>query len=86
MDKDEIVDLLNNQIGTEIGTQYNGPQTAKTLANRMLDEFYRNGFYTVNKITSGENAGKYEIVRTTINKEQYDYMKNEYTKLDDYGS
>jgi len=84
-DADEIVDLLNNQIGREIGTQYDGPQTAKTLANRMLDEFYRNGFYTINKIESGQNAGKYEVIKTKINIEQYNYMKNEYTKLDDFG-
>jgi len=78
---DEVIDLLNNQIARNIGSQYKTDQTMKTIANRMLDEFYNNGLYTMQKTQTGE----YQVVKTKLPLSQYNHMKDTYSKLDNVG-
>jgi len=81
-DADEVTDLLNNEIGRDLGSRYSSKQDMKLLASDMIDEFYKNGFYTFKQ----RPDGKHEITRTKINKEQHDHMKNEYiNNLDSHG-
>jgi len=80
-DADEVTDLLNNEIARKIGAQYSTKQTMKVIAIRMLDEFYTNGLYTIQQTSNGN----FQVVKTKITKEQYDFMKSEYNKRNDIG-
>ncbi|CAI3950207.1 unnamed protein product [Commensalibacter communis] len=70
---DETADLLNNQIGRNLGLKYPQGTSARDLALGMLDQFYIDCLYTIQKI-----GGKYHVLKTRITKEQYDHMKNVY--------
>lgn len=78
---DETTDLLNNQIGRNLGLQYPQGTSARDLALGMLDYFYSKGLYTIHKINE-----KYYVLRTKITKEQYDHMKSFYiNQFDEHG-
>lgn len=80
-DADEVIDLLNNQIGRNLGLQIPSGSPIKTFALAMLDYFYFYGLYTMEK-----TGDKYEVVKTRITKEQYDHMKYVYNnELDQNG-
>lgn len=78
---DETTDLLNNQIGRNLGLKYPQGTSVRDLAIGMLDQFYIDGLYTIQKI-----GGKYHVLKTKITKEQYDHMKNVYiNEFDELG-
>ncbi|EUK17407.1 DUF6973 domain-containing protein [Commensalibacter papalotli (ex Servin-Garciduenas et al. 2014)] len=80
-DADAIADLLNNRIGRNLGLGYASGTSAQELALAMLDYYYHYGLYRVDKI-----GGKYEVVKSKIKKEQYDYLKQVYTnEVDSHG-
>ncbi|MCG2611792.1 RHS repeat-associated core domain-containing protein [Flavobacterium sp. SM15] len=63
---DQTVDLLNNQIGRQIGND-NPDATMKELSIETLNYFNDNGLYTANK----QKDGTYSISQTKLTSEQY---------------
>ena len=63
---DETVDLLNNQIGRDIGKN-NPDASMQQLAVETLNYFNDNGLYTANK----QKDGSYSISQTKLTSEQY---------------
>ncbi|MDR0971051.1 MAG: RHS repeat-associated core domain-containing protein, partial [Bacteroidales bacterium] len=77
---DNMVDLLNNAIGREIGKKNKGTNN-KTLAKKVIDEFYKNGLWTVRD--NGNNV--FSIEKTKISKEQRDAAIKEIDKKGNNG-
>jgi RHS repeat-associated protein len=63
---DQTIDLLNNQIGIQIGTA-NPNASMQELAIKTLDYFKTNGLYTATK----QEDGTYSITQTKLTEEQY---------------
>ena len=63
---DQSIDLLNNQIGRDIGKN-NPDATTQQLAIETLNYFNDNGLYTANKQTDGT----YSVSQTKLTPEQY---------------
>lgn len=78
---DQVIDLLNNQIGRDLGRRYPKGTPMNTIALRMLDEFYQNGFYTGRRT----NEGTYYIDRTTLTLEDYEKIKVVLETLNELG-
>lgn len=69
---DNIVDILNNKIGRELG-KMEGKQGVVELAKHVLDVQYTEGLFVANK----NKDNTFTIVREKISKEQYEQgMKN----------
>ena len=80
VEADQTVDLLNNQIGREIGANNPNAPTDE-LAKLTLEEYRTNGFYTAT-----ENAdGTYTISKTTITQQQYEQLSTRFENLDENG-
>ena len=77
---DKMVDILNNRIGREIGEQNKGVSN-KTMAKKVVIEFYENGLWT----TSKNKEGTFSIQKTRITKEQYDAAMTEIDKKGNNG-
>lgn len=77
---DQTVDLLNNQIGREIGKANEGA-SMQQLATATLDYFHENGLYTatVNK------DGTVTIGQTKIGDDQYKQLKQVFQQLNQNG-
>jgi hypothetical protein len=65
-DADQSIDLLNNQIGIQIGTA-NPKASMQELAIATLDYFKANGLYTATK----QEDGTYSITQTKLTDAQY---------------
>lgn len=78
---DQIVDLLNNRIGRDIGKQNRTRMPMNTMALKVLNVFYTDGLYTAQK--TAENT--YYIDRTTITQEQYEQLKTTFETLNHLG-
>ncbi len=79
-DADQVVDLLNNKIGREIGRK-NPNSSTKNLALKTLEAYREIGFYSFIK----NDNGMIEIIRTKITEEQYDQLKTRINELDNTG-
>ena len=77
---DQTVDLLNNNIGRQIGSDNSGA-TAKDLATAALNEFHTNGLYTatVNK------DGSITISKTKLSDKEYKADLKKLNSLDANG-
>ncbi len=77
---DQSIDLLNNQIGRDIGSA-NPDASMKDLAMKTLDYFHDNGLYTatVNK------DGSVTIGQTKITDEQYKQLQGVFQQLNNNG-
>ncbi|MDR1198761.1 MAG: hypothetical protein LBK94_07070 [Prevotellaceae bacterium] len=82
---DQIIDLLNNEIGRSIGGATGKKTVMNTLAVMVLDAFYEDGFYTAREEKNADGQVSYYIDRTTITDEQYRQLKELYGKLNEYG-
>lgn len=79
-DADQVVDLLNNAIGREIGEK-NQTLSNRELALKVLEAFRNTGFWTVEK-----NSGKtFSVRKTIITAEQYDLAYTNISVCDEYG-
>jgi len=76
---DNVADLLNNEIGRTIGLA-NPNDDNKTIAAKVMKEYYTNGLYTTRTTN-----GKVEVVKTRITKEQYDAAIKEINKKGNNG-
>lgn len=77
---DNVVDILNNAIGMEIG-QNNEGATPLELATQVLDVFASEGLWVA---TTDEN-GNITIQRQTITQDQYNTASNNLINLDQNG-
>lgn len=77
---DESVDLLNNEIGQEIG-EGNSGSSMLDLANTVLDTFKEDGLFTV---TKGKD-GKFTVGKTKITDKQYKALKKRFSELNNTG-
>ena len=77
---DQVVDLLNNQIGRRIGKQNTGANMNE-LAQIVLSEFESKGLYTASQMAEG----KYVITLTRISESQYIQLKSIFENLNCYG-
>ncbi|MGE5518903.1 MAG: RHS repeat domain-containing protein [Candidatus Dadabacteria bacterium] len=77
---DQTIDLLNNQIGMEIG-RANPNASMKDLAGKTADYFHDNGLYTA---TVGKH-GTVTIGQTKITDEQYKQLQGVIKTLDNNG-
>jgi RHS repeat-associated protein len=75
---DQTIDLLNNQIGQDIGKNSMGA-TTKEIANKVLDVFNKDGLFTATQ----NKDGSITISRTKISDEQLQRAKD---KLNNLGS
>ncbi|MDR1346842.1 MAG: hypothetical protein LBJ63_00190 [Prevotellaceae bacterium] len=82
---DQIIDLLNNEIGRSIGGTARKKTVMNTLAVMVLDAFYEDGFYTAREEKNADGQVSYYIDRTTITDDQYRQLKEFYGKLNEYG-
>ena len=73
---DQVVDLLNNQIGRRIGKQ-NMDANMNELAQIVLSEFESNGLYTASQM----EEGKYVITLTRISESKYIQLKSIFENL-----
>ncbi|WP_420820608.1 DUF6973 domain-containing protein [Serratia microhaemolytica] len=76
---DPVIDLLNNQIGRQIGKTVT-VQSMQKHALLVLDVFYKNGLYVAKKTADGVFFTKEKITR-----QQYHYMKSIFEQVDDNG-
>ena len=79
-DADKVVDLLNNQIGREIGKQNKGASN-QIMAEKMATEFYKNGLWTA----SENKEGGISIQRTRLTEEQYNSAIEEIRRKNENG-
>ena len=77
---DQVVDLLNNIIGRNIGLSSFGLSN-KDIALKVLETFYRDGLYTASR----DDKGDWTVERTTITDQQYRAMKVRIFNSDHYG-
>ena len=77
---DQVVDLLNNQIGRRIGKQNMGANMNE-LAQIVLSEFESKGLYTASQMAEG----KYVITLTRISESKYIQLKSIFENLNRYG-
>ena len=79
-DADQVVDMLNNQIGRNIGDANKGA-SMNDLAKTVLDEFKTNGLYTASK---GDD-GNYTISKTKLSSTKYDQLMQIFDGLNSNG-
>lgn len=79
-DADAVTDLLNNQIGRRIGEINNG-NTIKELSLKVLDEYFKNGLYS---LRYGDDDYWY-VKKNKIPQSEYLKLKKIYSLADDNG-
>ena len=79
-DADQVVDLLNNIIGRNIGCKYPN-EDMKTLAHITLMQFKKEGFFTASK----REDGLWFVSRTKITQDQFDTMFEYISMMDSTG-
>jgi len=77
---DQTVDLLNNQIGREIGSKNEFKDMAE-MANLVLEEYHENGLYVANKTRDG----KYTVEKAKLSDKKYNALKDLFKNLDARG-
>ncbi len=77
---DQTVDLLNNEIGKQIGSD-NPNATNVQLATKVLDTFRKEGMWT----TSKQSDGSYKIAKTKLASSQYVSALKNVKKLGESG-
>jgi hypothetical protein len=77
---DESIDLANNIIGREIGTQNQG-FGMRDMALKVLDVFHSEGLWTAQKI----GDGVWKMEKTKISNEQYEQLKGVFQGLNNWG-
>jgi RHS repeat-associated protein len=77
---DQSVDLLNNQIGQQIGSDH-PDQSMPELTSAVLDYYHTNGLYTA---TPGAD-GTVNISQTKLSDQQYQSAKQSLSKMNDNG-
>ncbi|MDR1793099.1 MAG: RHS repeat-associated core domain-containing protein [Bacteroidales bacterium] len=80
LEADKVVDLLNNQIGREIGKKNKGA-TNKELAGEVMKEYRDNGLWTA----SENKNGTVSIQKSRITKDQYKAALEEINKKGENG-
>lgn len=78
---DQVIDLLNNQIGRNLGGNVRAKTPMNTMALLVLEKFHSDGFYT----GVLQDDGTYYIDRTTITDEQYEQLKVIFQSLNSLG-
>ena len=78
---DNIVDILNNQIGIEIGTNIAADMPVLDLASRILEVHRDEGLWTART----NSDGSITILRTRISSKQYNRAINSLNNLDQNG-
>ena len=76
---DNVADLLNNEIGRQIGKGFQGSNYELILS--ILDQFRDKGLWVVQEL----DDGTYTVNLETISSEQYDKGMIELNKLNKYG-
>jgi hypothetical protein len=77
---DQTIDLLNNQIGQEIGNKNMGA-TIKELTNIVLDVFNKDGLFTATQNANGSVT----VTRTKLSNEQLNQAKDRLNNLSENG-
>ncbi|HEX8328317.1 MAG TPA: DUF6443 domain-containing protein [Hymenobacter sp.] len=77
---DMHVDLLNNQIGRDIGAANSG-QGMKDIAGKVLEQFATDGLWTVTK----QKDGSYQIGMSQLSPQQYTSLQTRFQQLNDAG-
>ena len=77
---DTVIDLLNNIIGRRIGKENKGADN-KTLALKVIEEFYKEGLWV--GITKAD--GSVSIQKETITRKQYVAAVKEINKKNNNG-
>jgi len=77
---DNIVDVLNNDIGREIGKNSEGASVFD-LASQVLEVFKNEGLW----VGQENDDGSISIVRSKVSENQYDTAKSNLNKLDQNG-
>ena len=77
---DEVVDLLNNEIGRRVG-ENNPSANNRDMAKYVMKEYYSAGLWTV----KSNNNGSYTIEKTKISIKQYYAAINEINKKGENG-
>lgn len=78
-DADQVIDLLNNMIGRDIGSQKGN---TKDITIKVLDSFKEKGLWIAEK--SSDDTWK--LVKTTISEEKYTAMKSAINQKDNFGN
>jgi hypothetical protein len=76
---DQTIDLLNNIIGRRIGSE-NKNTSMKVQAQRVLDQFHKDGLYVAK-----DNPSGVEVVKERITDEQHSYMSRVFERGDNNG-
>jgi RHS repeat-associated protein len=76
---DQTIDLLNNIIGREIGSE-NKKSSNLDIMKDVLKEYHENGIWKANKTENG-----YEIIKSKLSDSQYKQATNELNKLGENG-
>jgi hypothetical protein len=79
-DADKVADILNNQIGRDIGKNNKGASN-KDLAKSVMKEYRDNGLWTV----SGSDEEGYSLHKTRIYSDQYNAAIKEINKKGENG-
>lgn len=77
---DQVIDLLNNQIGRRIGKNANSTNIQE-LARLVLEEFHQNGLYTAER----NNRYSYSIIRERLSDNDYNRAIQMLSTLDETG-
>jgi len=77
---DQTADLLNNQIGRQIGAA-NPTATNQDLARLTLDYFHTNGLY----VATPDSNGRVNVVQTTLTNAQYTQAAGALQNLTNWG-
>ena len=77
---DTVIDLLNNIIGRRIGKENKGADN-KTLALKVIEEFYKKGLW----VGITKDDGSVSIQKETITKKQYDAAVKNISKKNNNG-
>jgi len=77
---DQTIDLLNNIIGRQIGSDNEG-SSMQELALQTLEEYKENGLWVAQK----QEDGSFVIVRETLSNEQYQHALQIINKLNEQG-
>ena len=79
-DADQTIDLLNNQIGRQIGKE-NPSSSMQGLAIKTLDHFAEKGLY----VATMEENGTFNVSQEKVKSEQYRSLLNRFKQLNDNG-
>jgi hypothetical protein len=79
---DQAIDLLNNRIGRSLGPTLPQGTGMATMANVVLDTYYKTGLWSATQAKSGA----WVISQSTLSQQKYELMKTSLAFKDDNGN